>query len=232
MREEIRRAREHAIGESLKQVRDGMVIGLGSGSTVELFVGKLRIFLEENSMEVEVIPSSYQSYLLALRNGLKIASLDENPRPDLTIDSFDQVDRRGSAIKGGGGALTREKILCHAAKRTILIGDYAKLTESLSMPIPVEVIPFALGYVVDEVTRLGGEPKIREGSGKVGPVITDNGNLLVDVKFEEIRNPAELERTLDSIPGIVENGLFTSNITEVLIGHPDGKVLRITPSTP
>ena len=230
MRDEIKQARQHAIKSVLNMIKDGMVIGLGSGSTVAQFVEELKNFLRNENMSVRVIPSSYQAYLLAVEHGLEITTLEKNPRPELTIDSLDQVSRLGYVVKGGGGALTREKILCHAAEQTILICDYAKVVDKINIPIPVEVIPFALGYVVREIQSLGGRPRVREGDGKAGPVISDNGNIIIDVDFGEINNPVELEARLDKIPGVVENGIFTGCVDEIIVGYVDGRVDRIVPN--
>ena len=229
MRPEIRQARRYAIEAALSKISDGMVVGLGSGSTVAQFIDELQVFLRNNAISVKVIPSSYQTYLLAVENGFDITTLEKNPRPSLTIDSLDQTTRLGEVVKGGGGALTREKILCYAAEETILICDYSKVVEKLNTPIPVEVIPFAVGYVVEELQSLGGRPKIREGKEKVGPVISDNGNILIDVDFGELENPRELEEKLDKIPGVVENGIFSGCVDEIIVGYQDGKVDSIIP---
>jgi len=231
LRPEVIQARSSAINVALDRIRDGMVIGLGSGSTVAQFMDELRRFIHSSRVCVKVIPSSYQSYLLALEKGLEVTTLEKYPRPELMIDSLDQTTRSGEVVKGGGGALTREKILCHAAGETVLICDYTKVVERLDIPIPVEVIPFALGYVAEELRKLGGKPNLREGGGKVGPVISDNGNIILDVYFGEIENPDELEYRINMIPGIVENGIFSRCVNEIIVGYPDGRIERITPKT-
>ena len=221
--EEIKKARKAVVEEALKEVRNGSIIGIGSGTTIKLLLEELAV----KNIKVKVIPSSYQSYLLALKHGIEVTSLDEKPRPELYLDSFDQVDEMGNMIKGGGAALLREKIVCYASERRVFIGDFKKTREKLNMPIPLEVLPFSLGYVLSELSKIGGKAIVREGGGKVGPVISDNGNIIVDVDFGEITNPRELEEKLDRIPGVLESGLFTSCADRILIGYADGKIKEI-----
>ncbi len=206
---------------ALELVKDGMVLGIGSGSTVEIFLNLLGERIRKEEMEIYGVPTSYQSHFAAIRNGIKIVDLLEHSEPDLCIDGADQVDSKMNCIKGGGGAMTREKIVACASKKVVIIVDESKLVEKLSMPVPVEVLPFAYGYVSKKLKELGAEVKLRHGSGKVGPIITDNGNFILDCDFGEIVNEKveRLEKDINSVSGAVENGLFPKVIVdEVLVG--------------
>ncbi|MEM2780889.1 MAG: ribose 5-phosphate isomerase A, partial [Candidatus Bathyarchaeia archaeon] len=144
---------------------------------------------------------------------------------DLTIDGADQIDENLNLIKGMGGALAREKIVAAASKTLIIIADERKKAKILGdngQQLPIEVLPFAASFVTHKLSKLGGRPKVREGGGKVGPVITDNGNFIIDVDFGLIKNPAELEKKLKMIPGIVETGLFVNMVDLVYLGKRDG----------
>ncbi len=207
---------------ALELVKDGMVLGIGSGSTVEIFLNLLGKRLKKEEMEIYGVPTSYQSHFAAIRNGIKIVDLLEHSEPDLCIDGADQIDSKMNCIKGGGGAMTKEKIVACASKKVVIIVDESKLVEKLSMPVPVEVLPFAYGYVSKKLKELGAaEIRLRHGSGKVGAVITDNGNLIVDCDFGVIpdKNVERCEMEINSIPGIVENGIFPKKIIDdVLVG--------------
>ena len=213
----------NAAREAVKLVKDGMIIGIGSGSTVEIFLNELGKRIKNEGIEVFGVPSSYQSHLVAIRNGIKIVDLFQYPELDLCIDGADQIDKNLNCIKGGGGALTREKIIASASKKFIIIADESKLVDKLNMPIPVEVLPFAYGFVAKAIKELGGECLIREGKGKLGPIISDNGNFIVDCSFGVIDKPRELEIQLNNIPGVIENGIFCSDmIDNVIIGSKNG----------
>jgi len=206
---------------ALELVKDGMVLGIGSGSTVEVFLNLLGDKIREEGLEIYGIPSSYQSYFAAIRNGVRVVDLAEF-EPELCIDGADQVDAKMNCIKGGGAALTREKIVAKASRKVVIIVDESKLVEKLSMPVPVEVLPFAYGYAVREIERMGCKARLREGRGKVGPVVTDNGNFVVDCEFGVIEDGEveRLERELKLISGVVESGLFSNKLVdEVIVGR-------------
>jgi len=200
---------------ALSLIKDEMTIGIGSGSTVEVFLNLLGEKIRSEGIRIYGIPSSYQAMLAGLRNGVILTDLVER-EPDICIDGADQVDSKLNCIKGGGGALTREKILAFASKKVFILVEESKLVEKLSMPVPVEVLPFAYGYVLRKLSTIC-RPKLREGKGKVGPVITDNGNFIVDCNFGVIENPEALDRELDSIAGILENGIFPSELIDAVI---------------
>lgn len=221
------KAREAAINEALKELRDGMIIGLGSGSTVAQLMTKLRDYAERNKLKLSFIPSSLQAKQLIIENGFKMTNLDECPNPDLVLDSFDQVDESGNAIKGGGAALLREKVLAQAAEKVIYIGDFLKLKPKLDMPIPIEVLEYAFPYVRRVLRKWGMEVNPRIGKGKMGPIISDNGNLVADVEVKESKDPEELDERLRSVAGILETGIFPRLADLVIIGYPSGEVKRI-----
>lgn len=216
----VEKARENAVQQALKYVEDGYVVGVGSGSTVLIVIRRLA----ESGLRVEVIPASYQSYLEAVRLGLEITSLDLHPRPDIYLDSFDQVDLFGNMMKGGGGAHLREKVLSQASEYAVFIGDYSKRANNLDRPVSLEILPFALPHVLEMVRQLGGMPSLRESKGKNGPLISDNGNILADADFGTIHDPPTLENRLNKIPGILANGLFTKTADKILVGEDNGLV--------
>ncbi|MEM1566397.1 MAG: ribose 5-phosphate isomerase A [Candidatus Bathyarchaeia archaeon] len=223
-KEDMEKAKRNAALEAAKHVEDGFAIGLGSGSTVAYVAREIGRRIRTENLHVKAVPTSYQSLTLAVQNGIPTTSLDENPTLDLAIDGADQIDENLNLIKGMGGALTREKIVAAASKTFIIIADWRKKAKTLGengQPVPVEVLPFAAPLVIRKISALGGKPVLRESSGKVGPVITDNGNFIIDVNFGPIQSPAELEKTLKTIPGVVETGLFVGMADIVYLGRPD-----------
>jgi ribose 5-phosphate isomerase A len=220
----VEKAKRKAALEAVKHVKDGFVIGLGSGSTVAYAAEEIGKRIELEGLRVKAIPTSYQAFMLAIKNGILTTTLDENPRLDLTIDGADQIDEELNLIKGMGGALTREKIVASASKSLIIIADERKKAKILGengQPVPMEVLPFAARLVMLKIKELGGKPQIREGAGKVGPVLTDNGNFIIDADFGLIKNPTELERKLKTVPGIVEIGIFAGMADMVYLGKKD-----------
>ncbi len=177
----------------------------------------------KNGLEILGIPTSYQSMLLAIENNIKITSLNEY-ECDIAIDGADQVNSNLILIKGGGGAHTLEKIVDYSAKRFIVIVEEKKLVEKFSFPIPIEVIPKALRVVEEELKKIG-NPRLRWIENR--PFITDFGNFICDLEVKNLDNPRELEIEINSIPGVVENGIFTCPVERVLIGSKEGvKILK------
>ncbi len=204
-----------------------VVLGLGTGTTVASFV---ELMVERGATKAveAVIPTSRQSEELARRAGLRIASLGDFPQPDVYVDSFDQVDRMGNSVKGGGGAHAREKVLMAASRKVVLIGDHAKLRDRLSGPVPVEVLPFAVDFLLNVFDKMGLRPSLRPaGQGKVGPVVTENGNLLIDLNPEVVGDPAALEAQLKLTPGVVEVGICPNRGYKVIVGMSDGQIVEI-----
>mgnify|MGYP000642660165 CR=1 FL=1 len=218
-------AKKRVAEAAIRNVKDGWVIGLGSGTTVEYAVSALGKRVREEGLKVYIVPSSYQIFYKALEEKLPIVTLDEYPCLELTIDGADEVDKNLNLVKGGGGALTREKIIGYASKRYVIIVDETKLVDNLGFknPIPVEVLPFALPIVLKELKK-SFNVKVREGEGKVGPTVTDNGNFIVDIYCGIVKNPEAFNSKLKSIPGIIETGLFLNMANLVYVGRKDGKI--------
>ncbi|MDD2440439.1 MAG: ribose 5-phosphate isomerase A [Methanosarcinaceae archaeon] len=204
-------------------VSSGMVVGLGTGSTVAYALQELGRRIKEEGLEFFGVVTSYQSEMLAIKAGIPLTSLSQHPILDLAIDGADRVDSNFYAIKGGGAAHTREKLVSMSAKRFVVVLDSSKLSEKLDHYVPVEILPMARELVSAKLKELGGKPKLRLASRKDGPVITDNGNFVLDTDFGIIEAPEELSLKLSAIPGVVEHGIF-SNVDEVYIGKQDGTV--------
>lgn len=214
-------AKKRAALKAVEHVEGTSVIGLGSGSTAAYAIEELGQRARREQFHILAVPTSYQALMLAIRNGIQITTLDEHPTLDLTIDGADQIDQKLNLIKGMGGALTREKVVASASKELIIITDESKKVTVLgekNHPVPLEVIQFAAASVMHKIEEIGGKPTLREGKGKVGPIISDNGNVIVDAYFGLIHEPAELETKLKSISGIVETGLFVEMADTIYVG--------------
>ena len=204
-------------------VKDGDAVGLGTGSTVAYTIRELGRRVREEGLKIVGVPTSYQSEALAVESGITLTTLTQTPVLDIDIDGADQFDADFFTIKGGGAAHTREKIVSASAKRFVLVSDEKKRADVLSVAVPIEVLPFAKELVVRSLEKLGGKPVVRAAAKKDGPVITDNGNFVIDCDFGMIRDPAHLASQIEAIPGVVEHGIF-SNVDEVYIGKKDGTV--------
>jgi len=217
-------AKKRAALEAVKHVREGFVVGLGSGTTAAYAVQEIGERVRQGDLRVLGVPTSHQALMLAVSCGIPLTTLDEHPLLDLAIDGADQIDRELNLIKGMGGALTREKIVASAAKQFVIVADETKLVEKLGVnhSIPLEVLPFALPIVMVKVRELGGKPVLREGKGKVGPVVTDNGNFVVDVDFGPVDFLSELDVKLKLVPGVLETGLFVGIADVVYVGGKTG----------
>jgi len=213
-------AAKRAAGESAAEaVEDGLVVGLGTGSTTAHAIRAIGRQVDAG-LDIVGVPTSFQSRELAREAGIPLAELDE-VAVDLAIDGADEV-AGGDLIKGGGAAHAREKIVDASADRLLVVADPTKEAETLSHPVPVEVLSAARTTVAASVRELGGEPTLRRAERKDGPVVTDNGNLVLDCAFGDIDDPAALGRALASLPGVVEHGLFVGLADEVHVGHEDG----------
>ncbi len=210
--------------EALSFVDDDMVIGLGTGSTTAYFIKLLGELIREEELEIYGIPTSHQSRLLAIESGIPVISLDETDAIDIAVDGADEVDPHLNLIKGRGAALTMEKIIEYRAGTFIVLVDESKLVERLGekMPVPIEVIPAAWRAIAEELEVFNAKAELRMGVKKDGPVITDNGNFILDAKFERIEDPLDMEIELNTIPGVVENGIFADIADVVLVGTRDG----------
>ncbi len=205
------------------RVQSGTIVGLGTGSTTAYAIQYIGERLQKGELkDIKGIPTSFQASVLAKKYGIPLTSLDEVDRIDVAIDGADEVDPQKQLIKGGGAAHTREKIVDSLAEQFIVVVDSSKLVDKLGLGflLPVEVIPMAMTPVMRAIQSLGGEPTLRMGVKKAGPVVTDEGNLVIDVKFANgIENPAQLEKTLNNIPGVLENGLFVDTADVILVGE-------------
>ena len=211
-----------------ENVKKGMVLGIGSGSTVVYAVKRIAELNNENDLELKCIPTSFQAYNLIIDNGLNLASIDKYPIIDLDIDGADEIDKELNAIKGGGGCLVQEKIIASISKIFILIADYRKdseyLGENWKTGVPIEIIPLARVPLTKKFEELGGKPVLRMAKAKSGPLVTDNGNFIIDVDFGTIKNPSEINNKLLSIPGVVDTGLFIGMASRAYFGQKDGSV--------
>jgi ribose 5-phosphate isomerase A len=215
--------KEAAGRAAAKLVRDGDVVGLGTGSTAYFAIIALGERVKEG-LKIVGIPTSSQTADLARAVGIPQTTLDEHPEIDITIDGADEVDPKLNLIKGGGGALLREKVVASASTKMVVVADSSKVVSVLGkFPLPVEVIAFARTVVEKKIVALGGAPKLRikrDGS----PYLTDNGNQILDCSFGKIKDPAALARELSGIPGIVEHGLFIGLAKLVMVGRGNSVV--------
>jgi ribose 5-phosphate isomerase A len=215
--EEKRAAGESAAG----LVRDGMLVGLGTGSTVAWTIRRLGQMVK-SGLSVKCVATSFQAEELAISCKVPLTTLGQHPLLDLAIDGVDQIDRNLVAIKGGGGAHTREKVVSFSAKRFVIVAARSKYVETLNSPVPLEVLPFGARLVERLVREIGGLPKVRKAMMKDGPVITDNGNFVIDADFGTIDDPSDLAARLSAIPGVVEHGIF-ENVDQLHLAR-DGLV--------
>ncbi len=215
MADELKR---QAAIQALDEIRDGMIVGLGTGSTASHFIRELG----KTGFRIAAIPTSEESALLAKGLGISLTTLDEHPRIDVTVDGADEVSPQLDLIKGLGGALVREKIVAHASERVIIIVDESKLVERLGSKtvIPIEVIPLAAPCVLLKLNELGGKAEVPKRNGK--PFVSDNGNNIGDWKHGVIDNPAHLEKQLKSITGVVDSGIFAKTATGVIVAGTHG----------
>ncbi len=215
-------AEKEAAGRAAaKLVSDGEIVGIGTGSTAYFAVLALGERVKAG-LKIIGIPTSIHTADLARSVGIPLTTLDEHPEIDITIDGADEVDPKLCLIKGGGGALTREKVIATASKEMVVVADSSKVVPVLGkFPLPVEVIAFARTVVEWKIVSLGGSPKLRMNpDGK--PFLTDNGNQIIDCSFGQINDPPALALTLSDTPGIVEHGLFIGLAKVALVGRGDG----------
>jgi ribose 5-phosphate isomerase A len=215
---------KQAVAEAaVEQIRDGMVLGLGSGSTAALMIRALGSRLERGELrDITGVTTSFQGEVLAAELGIPLKSLNAIERIDLAIDGADEVDPWFQLIKGGGACHVQEKLVARRAARFVVVVDASKLVERLNLGflLPVEVLPGAWRQVQGELAEMGGTAELRMALRKAGPVVTDQGNLVLDVKFDGgIADPAALEPAINNLPGVLENGLFVNLTDQVLVGE-------------
>ena len=205
------------------RVVDGMTIGIGTGSTVAFFIEALGQRIREG-LSIRACATSYQSALYCEEAGIPLLPLRKLDHLDLAVDGADAIDPGLNAIKGGGAAQTMEKVVAAMADRYILIADAGKVCDYLgqTFPIPVEIIPDSLAFVVSRIRKLGGEPALRMGRAKDGPVVTDNGQFILDIHVSGQIDIFAYDAALHRIPGVIETGLFLNMAAEALIGREAG----------
>ena len=217
------RMKQAVADAAVGQIQDGMVLGLGSGSTAALMIEALGEKLRSGALrDITGVTTSFQGEVLAAELGIPLKSLNAIDQIDLAIDGADEVDPGFQLIKGGGACHVQEKLVARRAKRFVVVVDAGKLVErlNLSFLLPVEVLPGAWRQVKAELAALGGESELRMAVRKAGPVVTDQGNLVLDVRFAGgIADPATLESTINNLPGVLENGLFVNLADQVLVGE-------------
>lgn len=206
-------SKKSAALKAVEYIEDNAIIGLGTGSTMAYALEAIARRIKEEELKIKGIPTSIETEKIAKKLGIPITTLDQNPSINLAIDGADEVDKKLNLIKGKKGALTREKIVASAALEFIVIVDESKRVNKIgNTPVPIEVLPFAVKFVDNELREIGGMPKLRE------KFVTDNGNFIIDVKID-IKDPLDMECTLNNIPGIIENGIFAVRIPDrVIIG--------------
>jgi len=206
---------------ALEAIKDGMIVGLGTGSTATHFIRELGVRVQAG-LRVHGIPTSEESRKLAVEVGIPLTTLREHPIIDVTVDGADEVSDGLDLIKGLGGALVREKIVAHASKKVIIVVDETKLTGRLGLkaPIPVEVVPFAIEVVRGQLTLWRGEAKLREKEGK--PFLSDNGNYILDWWHGPIDQPWALEKQIKGVTGIVDSGIFANVASQVIAATSAG----------
>lgn len=206
-----------------EMIEDGMTLGLGTGSTVHFTIVRLAERIRAENLRVRGVPTSVATELEARELGIPLASLDQVESIDLTIDGADEIDAHFDMIKGGGGALLREKVVASLSRRVAIVVGANKVVERLgtTFALPVEVVSFARSPVERALARLGCEPVLRRIEGR--PYVTDNGNSILDCRFARgIANARSLERSIDAIPGVVESGLFIGLAHVLVVGREDG----------
>ncbi|XP_047248874.1 ribose-5-phosphate isomerase [Girardinichthys multiradiatus] len=210
-------------------VQNNQVVGVGSGSTIVYAVDRLAERVRQEKLNIVCVPTSFQARQLILQHGLTLSDLERHPELDVAIDGADEVDAELTLIKGGGGCLTQEKIVASCSKYFVVIADYRKDSKALGQQwkkgIPIEVIPMAYVPVSRMIAkRFGGEVNLRMAISKAGPVVTDNGNFILDWKFERAQNWKEVNTAIKMIPGVVETGLFVNMAEQAYFGMEDGSV--------
>ena len=212
-----------AVAEAaVNEVTSNMIVGLGSGSTAAIMIKTLANKIKAGELkEIRGVPTSFQSEVLALELGIPLIDLVSVDQIDLAIDGADEVNPAYQLIKGGGACHVREKLVASKANKLLIVVDQTKLVKNLNeeFPLPVEVLPSAWKQVKDVIEDMDAQCKLRLAEKKAGPVVTDEGNLILDVLFNGgIKNPKEIELQINNIPGVLENGLFVDLTYKVLVG--------------
>ncbi len=210
-----------AAEKACEYIEDEMILGLGTGSTVDYALRKIGKMVNEG-LKIKGIPTSFRTKKIAKEEKIPLTSLEENPEIDLTIDGADEVDSELRLIKGGGGALTREKMIAYYSKKVIIVIDETKVVKMLGIDfsLPVEVVKFGWTSTKEKLKEFNCNVELRKIMNN--PYITDNSNYILDCEFDRIKDPVKLEIDINSIPGVVENGLFIGLADEIIVGSKQG----------
>ena len=210
-----------AAEKACEYIEDEMILGLGTGSTVDYALRKIGKMVNEG-LKIKGIPTSFRTKKIAKEEKIPLTSLEENPEIDLTIDGADEVDSELRLIKGGGGALTREKMIAYYSKKVIIVIDETKVVKMLGIDfsLPVEVVKFGWTLTKEKLKEINCKVDLRKIMNN--PYITDNSNYILDCEFDRIKEPEQLEIDINNIPGVVENGLFIGLADEVIVGSKQG----------
>lgn len=224
--DEMDELKRQAALSALEEVRAGMILGLGTGSTASHFIRELGIRVREG-LQVRGIPTSEESTRLALEVGVALTSFKEHPEIDLTVDGADEVSPGLDLMKGLGGALVREKIVAHRSKRVVIVVDESKLVGRLGekAPVPVEVVPFAVESITRQLEGWAGEVRLREKGGR--PFVSDNGNPILDWRCPPIDDPLALEKQIKGLTGVVDCGIF-ARVASLTVVAGAGGIRRLT----
>lgn len=215
--------------KSVDYVRDGMIVGLGTGSTAKHVIIALGERVKQG-LKIKGVPTSWETAVLAHKHDVELIETEDEWSIDVTIDGADQVDPQLNLIKGGGGALLKEKVVAVAARQLIIVVDHTKCVPVLghTFPLPIEVVPFGWGSTARQIEALGYEVVLRKRDGRIYK--TEAGHYILDMKIERIDNPAELDVQLNAVPGVVETGLFVGRTDILIVGTPTG--VTVTKASP
>ena len=213
--------------DALKNVKDGQVVGLGSGRAATTLVKSLSKYIKTKKITVKCVPTSMQIKLIAEKGGLELIDADQIDKIDLVFDGADQIDKNKFLIKGGGGALLKENILISAAKKVIIMADSSKFVKDFNRTVPIEVQPSARQIVWKKIEKIGGEPELRT-LDRGYPFFTENSNIILDCGFGIIKNPKTLQQKLLNIPGVIEVGIFTRKPDLIYKAKANGKFEILT----
>lgn len=213
--------------DALKYVKDGYVIGLGSGRAATAFVKSLAAYTKAKDISIYAVPTSLQIKLIAEEGGIPLLEADQADKIDVVFDGADQIDSQKYLIKGGGGALLRENILFSAARKVVVMADSSKFVKNFNRKIPIEVHPLARNTVTNTLKKIGGKPELRS-LDRGYPFITENGNIIIDCDFGIIKNPKSLAQKIIRIAGVMEVGIFTRRPDVIYKAKTGGKFDEIT----
>jgi ribose 5-phosphate isomerase A len=208
--------------KAAEYIQDGMIVGLGTGSTAYYAIKKVGEMVR-NGLKIKAVPTSKETAELAAEEGIELVELADVESLDLTIDGADEVDPDFNLIKGGGGALLREKIVASATEKLIIVVDESKLVKHLgAFHLPVEITPFSWQYTQRMIEKFSCSSELRKKDGEI--YVTDNGNYILDCDFGKIQDPLKISVELNKLPGVVENGIFAEMAELVVVGYNDGHI--------